>query len=414
MAPSRKPRLAIVANGPSPYRVHQHERIAREMAGEVELWSLFFYEHNWQPWTRPLPPEIRPVVFGPGEAIQEKNDRGGWLRQWGKAGRVIDWLKVHEIDAVITTGYNDPGLMRLIRWCHSHGLPNFMFGDANLHGDRARGLKKALKKQYVGWVVRRLTGLMPCGLYGRQFFEAYGGADKPWFYMPHEPDYAKIFRVTPDQRAAAMAKFGIRPDRRYFIYSGRLVGVKRVDTLIDAFAKLAEQRPDWDLLIVGGGSLEAELRARVPQHLASRVVWTGFIDDADELARLYTCGHVFILPSSYEPWAVVVCEATAAGMPVVASRVVGAAGELCREGTNGRLFKPGDVAELAEALLDVTESSERLAQLSAGSLQVLDDWRRRGDPVQGVRLALAHVGLLPPPPPVEPDPPTPQHRPAYT
>jgi hypothetical protein len=38
---------------------------------------------------------------------------------------------------------------------------------------------------------------------------------------------------------------------------------------------------------------------------------------------------------------------------------------------------------------------------------VLDDWRRRGDPVQGVRLALAHAGLLPSPPPVEPTPATP-------
>ena len=58
-------------------------------------------------------------------------------------------------------------------------------------------------------------------------------------------------------------------------------------------------------------------------------------------------------------------------------------------------------------LLDVSSSDERLAAFSLGSLAVLDDWRRRGDPVQGVRLALAHAGLLPPPPPVIPDPPTP-------
>jgi glycosyltransferase involved in cell wall biosynthesis len=414
MPPRRKVILAIIANGPSPYRVHQHQRIARELADQVELWSIFLHEHNWQPWTAPLPEEIRPVVFGRGKTIYDKKTRGGWMRAWRKASQVIRWLREHQVDAVITTGYNDPGLMRIIAWCRRAGVPNFLFGDSNIHADRARGVQRVLKGVYLRWVVGRLTGLMPCGNFGRQYFEQYGGADKPCFYMPHEPNYARIFEVTPDERAATQARFGLRPDRKYFLYSGRLAKVKRVDTLIDAFARLAERRPEWDLLIIGGGDLEPELKARVPANLRDRVVWTGFIDNPDQLARLYSCGHVFVLPSNYEPWAVVVCEAAAAGMPIVASRVVGATGELCRDGVNGRLFTPGSVDELTQVLLDVTASEEALAAMGRSSLEVLDDWRRRGDPVQGVRLALAHVGLLDPPPPVEPYPPTPLTVAAYT
>jgi glycosyltransferase involved in cell wall biosynthesis len=411
---NRKVRLAIVANGPSPYRIHQHRRIARELADDVELTSIFLHEHNWQAWTAPLPEEIRPVVFGPGEAIHDKKSYGGWLREWRKAGKVTRWLREQQIDAVIITGYNDPGLMRIIASCRRAGIPNFMFGDSNIHGDRTRGFKRLVKKTYLSWVVNQLTGLLPCGEYGRQYFAQYGGDGKPNFYMPHEPDYGRLFAVTPEERTAVQQKYGIRADRRYFLYAGRLAAVKRVDTLIDAFVRIAEERPDWDLLIIGGGELAENLKARVPAKLVDRVVWTGFIDDADELARLYSCGHVFILPSSYEPWAVVVCEAAAAGLPIIASRVVGAAGELCREGVNGRLFTPGDVGELSERLLAVTAGDETLSALSRGSLQVLDDWRRRGDPVQGVRLALAHVGLLSPPGPVDPDPPTPAAVSAYT
>src|SRR5690606_26573335 len=136
----------------------------------------------------------------------------------------------------------------------------------------------------------------------------------------------------------AQAQYQLRPDRRYFLYSGRLAPVKRVDTLLDAFIQIAAERPDWDLLIVGGGPLEASLKARVPEQLRDRVAWTGFIGDPDELAAVYACADVFILPSSYEPWAVVVCEAAAAGLPILASEVVGAAGELCRNGVNGWLF----------------------------------------------------------------------------
>jgi glycosyltransferase involved in cell wall biosynthesis len=406
-------KLAIIANAPSPYRIHQHLRIVRELP-EVELSSVFLHEHNWQPWTTSLPQEIRPVVFGPGESARRMKRPSAWLHQWRKAGRVIRWLREQRVDAVIITGYNDPGLARLIAWCARAELPSFLFGDSNVFGDRAGGWRRSLKTRYLQWVLRHVAGVMPCGLYGRQYFAQYGGADKPWFYMPHEPDYGRIFSVSPAARAAAQSKFNLQLGRKYFVYSGRLAPVKRVDTLIDAFARIAGQRPDWDLLIIGGGELEAELKARVPTGLASRTVWTGFINDPDELASLYRCGHVFVLPSSYEPWAVVVCEAAAAGMPLVASRVVGAAAELCRDGYNARLFTPGDVDELGRALLEVTASDETLESMSRRSLEVLDDWRRRGDPVQGVRQALAHVGLLEAPGPIAPDPPTPLVVAAYT
>ncbi|WP_428308308.1 glycosyltransferase family 4 protein [Lacipirellula sp.] len=401
------PKLAIIANAPSPYRIHQHLRIAEEMAGEVELWSLFLHEHNWQPWSHALPEAIRPVVFGPGETVGRKTSLRAIANDWRRADKITGWLKEHQIDAVVTAGYHSPALARIIMWCRRHGVPNYLFGDSNVYGDGVTGWRRWVKQRYVGWVVRNVDGLLPCGEYGRRFFARYGGDQKPHFFMPHEPDYRRIFEVSADDRRRVEEKFNLPAGRRRIVYSGRLAPVKRVDTLIDAFARIAGQRPAWDLLVVGGGPLEAELKARVPSELQDRVAWTGFIDDPHELAALYRCGEAFVLPSNYEPWAVVVCEAAAAGLAIMASRVVGAAGELCRDGVNGRTFAPGNVDELAGALLEVTGDDELLATYRKASLRILDEWRRRGDPVQGVRLALAHAGLLPPPPPVEPEPPTP-------
>lgn len=405
--------LAIVANAPSPYRIHQHQRIAAELGDQVELWSLFIHEHNWQPWSGPLPEEIRPVVFGPGETVGRKLSPVAAWRDWNKMGQAIDWLNQRRVDAVITTGYNSPGLLRLIAHCRRANIPNFLFGDSNFYSDRAAGFKRTLKKQLIGWVLGNISGLMPCGSYGKRYFDAYGGAAKPCFYMPHEGHFGRIFAVGDAEREAVAQKHHLSAGRRRIVYAGRLAAVKRVDTLIDAFVNLAGERSDWNLLIIGGGPLEAELKARAPAALRDRIEWTGFINDPDELAALYTCGEVFVLPSSYEPWAVVVGEAAAAGMAIIASEVVGAAGELCRDGVNGRLFPPGDVEKLTAALREVTASEEVLQRLRLGSLQVLDDWRRRGDPVQGVRLALAYANLLPQPPAVEPDPPTPASPPLF-
>ncbi len=402
---NNKKKLAIVSNVAAPYRVSLHQRIARELGDEVELWSFVLFEHDWQPWDYELPPEIRPIVFGKGESAREKQRHP--LRQWTKMGHVIREIKEKKIDMVITTGANDPGLLRLITWCRRHGVPNFVFADANILGDKTRGWRRLVKNCYLGYTVRSVTGFFPCGSLGQKFFESYGGGGKSCFFMPHEPDYAKIFNVSPELRDSTREKFGLRADRKVILFSGRLAAVKRIDTLIDAFVEIADERPDWDVLIVGGGPLEAELRDRIPEKLKNRFVWAGFINDRDTLSALYTCAEVFVLPSSYEPWGVVVCEAAAAGLAMFTSDVVGAGAELCRDGVNGGTFPVGDVTRLAELLRNVTGDPEQLASMRLASLQVLDDWRRRGDPVQGVRLAMAAVGLLDDPPPVEPDPPTP-------
>ena len=322
--------------------------------------------------------------------------------------RVIAWMAELRIDVAFTVGYTHPGHPMLFRWCRRQGIPNYLYGDSNIHGDSARGVRRWIKRRYVRWVADHVTAILPHSIYGRQYYESYAGRDKPMFYVPQEPEYATLFNLSSEQRREAQRKFDLRDDRRYLLYSGRLAGVKRVDTLIDAFARIAGIRPEWDLVIAGAGPLEQQLRRQVPSELSERVVWTGFINDSEEMAALYACASVFVLPSSYEPWALVVCEAAAAGLPIVATRVVGACGELVRDQVNGRIFDPGNVDQLTAALLETTENDERLEAYSRGSLEVLDDWRRRGDPIQGVRQALAFGGLLPPPSPMgNPRPATP-------
>ncbi len=173
-----------------------------------------------------------------------------------------------------------------------------------------------------------------------------------------------------------------------------------MDVLIDAFVSIARERPDWSLAILGDGVLRASLSARVPDDLGHRIRWFGFLNDQAELSRLYRAMDVLVLTSSYEPWALVLNEAAAAGLAIVATNVVGAASELVRDGVNGRVVPPGQREALAAAMLDVTDPANT-ARMRAESPRVLSDWRDRADSVQGVRAALRSAGVLPtesPPP----------------
>jgi glycosyltransferase involved in cell wall biosynthesis len=219
------------------------------------------------------------------------------------------------------------------------------------------------------------------------------------FPFPYEPDYRVFENVGPAAVDATRREYGLATGRRYLIYCGRLVAVKRVDLLVEAFCRIAERRPEWSVIIAGDGALREALHEIIPKPLADRFIWTGFVDNSAVLASLYKCADVLVLPSDVEPWGVVVTEAAAGSLALVCSAAVGAAREVVRNGVNGRVFSTGDVAALTDVLSDVTDAGN-IERMKAASPNVLADWRRRGDPVKGLREALCFAGVVSVPEPV--------------
>jgi glycosyltransferase involved in cell wall biosynthesis len=191
----------------------------------------------------------------------------------------------------------------------------------------------------------------------------------------------------------ARRTYGLSENRRYLIYSGRLVPVKRVDLLLAAFDRISQLRPEWDLIIAGDGDERARLERLVSKRISSRVIWTGFINEPDSLRSLYAAASVLVLPSDYEPWGVVVTEA-AVLMPVIASSMVGAAADVIIQGENGFIFEAGNVESLQECMLKVTDEATLDAMTKAVPARFAE-WHDRSDPVKGLRAALRFVGVGP-------------------
>jgi glycosyltransferase involved in cell wall biosynthesis len=139
-------------------------------------------------------------------------------------------------------------------------------------------------------------------------------------------------------------------------FAGRLVAWKGAQVLLQAARSLRDGgflAPVWKVIIAGegrgqAGENERELREYVrEQHLEERVRFIGF---QREMLSFYQALDIFVHPSLQpEPFATVVVEALAAGLPVLASRA-GGTPEIIADGENGSLFPPGDVRALAEQL----------------------------------------------------------------
>ena len=155
----------------------------------------------------------------------------------------------------------------------------------------------------------------------------------------------------------------------YIVCVGRLSSEKGHAGLLTAIASLHRDRP-VHLLLVGDGPSEASLRQQVGREgLGDVVTFAGRLDELATL-RAIAGAELLVLPSFMEGLPVVLMEAMALGVPVIASRVAGIP-ELVRDGESGLLFDPTDWSALAIAigrLLDDRSLRERLA--AAGRARV--------------------------------------------
>ncbi len=333
-----------------------------------------------------LDPAINPVFFN---KHAQHFGRFEPVLEWRLGGVIKQYLLANQIRVVMLGGYNDLARLRLIQWANRAGLPLLLTADSNIHAEGRLSVPKRLVKiLFMRWLIRRLAGLMPGGSAGLAYFRSYLDHDKPTFLFPYEPDYAAIRACDDATRGGFMNKHGLAPARKRLLFVGRLVAVKRPADAIEAFIRIAPDRPDWDLVLAGDGPLRQSLQAAVPPMLSDRVRWTGFLQMEDVIPCYHAC-DVLVLPSDYEPWALVVSEAVAAGLAVVTSDVVGAAVDLVRPGVNGRTFPPRQIDQLANALLEVTDPAH-CARYKENSGRILNDWVSCVDPVASVRRVVRH------------------------
>jgi glycosyltransferase involved in cell wall biosynthesis len=388
-----RPLVVLVCDSLPPYRVRVHRRAEREIP-EVRLFTLCTHDpSSGGRWPTVPHDALAYATAGPGDLGEWPSRWQRHRHEWRKGGRVTAWLQRHRPAAVMVNGYNDPARLRIWAWCRARGIPLFLQGDSNVRLDRARGVKRLVKRAYVGTVVRTCAGVFPFGTLGGQYFARYGARPDRTFFVPLEPDYDLIESLTPGKVEAVRARFGLPPHRRRVLFSGRFIPEKRVDLLVRGFARVAADRPDWDLVLLGSGSLREQARSLAPPELADRYVWIDNLRDPADVFALNRCCDVLALTSEYDAWALVVNEACASGLAVVCSDVVGAGADLVRDGVNGRVFRSGDLAALAAALMDVTAESA-LAGMKAASAESIARWRREADPVQGLRAALRSVGVI--------------------
>jgi len=139
----------------------------------------------------------------------------------------------------------------------------------------------------------------------------------------------------------------------------RLVKQKGLDQLIKAFGELNDNS---NLIIFGHGPEEKTLKKLIEKkglQRKARVIWSAGIEK--RINELYAMSDVFVLPSLYEPFGMVLVEAMASGKPVIGSKV-GGIPEIIEEGKNGLLFEPKNINQLKDEIETILSDEKKNKQ----------------------------------------------------
>lgn len=153
------------------------------------------------------------------------------------------------------------------------------------------------------------------------------------------------------------------------LYVGRVDPEKKVELVLESAKKAHAKIPNLQMVVVGDGVDKARLKKKYGSeswvHFLGRVIGTDLYD-------LYKVGWIFVTASPIETQGIVLIEAAASGLPLVAVDT-GAVSEVCQNDVNGFLCRVGDVAKMAEAITRILNDNQLRTRFAKKSIQIASE-----------------------------------------
>jgi 1,2-diacylglycerol 3-alpha-glucosyltransferase len=375
-------RLVILTEIIAPYRIPVFNALAAR--GDVQLHVIFLSEND---------PSLRQWHVYKDEIKFSYEVLSNWRRRIGKYNVLLNGgvgaaLSRAKPDAVLSGGYGYVASWQAAFWAKSQGVPLLLWSESTALDIRRRyPVVEFIKRRFR----QRCQAFVAAGKASRDYLVALGASSNTIFIAPDAVDVS-FFAAAAEKARLQQREIRVCNNlpSRYFLSVGRLIKEKGVYELLDAYAKLeASVRTRIGLVFVGDGAARQELERRAAGIQQGVVRFSGWVH-REQIPEIYALADAFVFPTYSDTWGLVVNEAMASSLPIVASQVAGCVPDLLQDGWNGFAVRPRDVEGLVysmQVLFDDPESARRMGSRSFQRVQEYTPEKCAG----GIVQALAFV-----------------------
>jgi len=357
-------KLVIITEIIAPYRIPVFNALA--LRREIDLHVIFLSEND---------PNLRQWQVYKDEIKFQYEVLPSWRRRLGKYNVLINRGMLSALnrilpDAVLCGGYNYLASWEAAYWARAHRIPLLLWSESTAL-DRRRGhlLVEFTKARFLGLC----RAFVVPGKSSLRYLKDLGIARERVFTAPNAVD-TDLFSSLAEEARRCDTQVRVRHSLplRYFLYVGRLVRIKGVFELMEAYAQLrAKVRSEVGLVFVGDGVDRAELMEYASRVAPGTIQFPGFVH-RERLPEFYALADAFIFPTLSDPWGLVVNEAMSCGLPVILTNVAGCMPDLVQDRWNGYVVKPADPSQLAAAMLRLASDSGLRREMGARSRERIE------------------------------------------
>jgi glycosyltransferase involved in cell wall biosynthesis len=358
-----KPKVAIITEIIAPYRIPVFNALAERP--EIDLHIVFLSETD---------PTLRQWQVYKDEIQFRYEILRSWRWRVGGHNLLLNrglhsTLRRLNPDVVIAGGYNYAACWSAAYWAKAASIPFLLWTESTIHDQRKKyPLVEFAKKRFLNLC----SGFIVPGKSSLQYLEQLGVPENQMTTAPNAVD-TSLFSNLADAARGNPAVLRARHNlpSQYFLFVGRFVREKGVFDVIEAYSQLPpEIRNEIGLVFVGDGPARTALHDQ-SRILQGNVQFPGFLH-REELAQVYGLAEAFIFPTLSDPWGLVVNEAMACGLPVIASSVAGCTADLVEDSVNGVLVEPHDIPHLTLAMENLAKNPEMRLGMGRKSRERID------------------------------------------
>ena len=367
------PRVLMLRYEPASYTLARGRVLEEIWPGKLD--TVFMFRDKTQNWSVDIPDAYTFLPANPLAAVVAISRH---IRQTQPALlHVAGWSAAPSLAAILIS--------------HARGLPVVV--DLDTWRGTPSHWRGAVKQLVYPKLFRKVTHFAPGGAKQAAYLRGFGVPDEKISPIHMTVDVASIRRYlasNPNAGQRFREHFGIATDVPMALFIGRLVPLKGISDLLDAWPRVTSRVDGMQLVIAGDGAERdrvAGAAARDPTiHPVGRL-------SGNDVWSAYAAADFVVAPSHYENWGLVANEAMAAGAPIIVTDIFGCVDDLVQDGKTALLVPARSPARLAEAMSLLALDRALRHRLARAAGELVSEWTIENEAEKIIKIWMRALGI---------------------